>query len=77
MAVDELKKGITMMIMMLTIMFVVAQLCGTTQSLDISTKKYCDDCRMMCRNECSIFNCILGCMQRNCNCCVTNSPACV
>ncbi|AES60411.2 transmembrane protein, putative [Medicago truncatula] len=49
MVVNGLKKGITMMMMMLVIMLVVTQVCGATQSLDMSTDEstdqYCHECK--------------------------------
>lgn len=73
MAVNKLKKGITMM-MILVIMLVLTQVCDATQSLDIgteeSTDQYCHECKMKCKDHCEFFICYNHCRWINCRCCV-------
>jgi len=79
MAMNKMKKSITlMMMMMVMMMFVVTQVCDATQSIDIdiSTKEYCRRCEMDCGAGCRNFECVTRCMDEKCRCCVTGSPAC-
>lgn len=76
MAVNKMKKSITLMMMMVMIMFVVTQVSHATQSIDISTKEFCRRCEMDCGEGCRNFECVNRCMDKKCRCCLTGSPAC-
>jgi len=66
MAENVMRKGITMMIMMLMIMLVVTQVCEATQSsID------CDQCRTVCGKQCGpptepLLICYRYCLHVNC-----------
>jgi hypothetical protein len=77
MVMNEMKKCITMIMMMLMVMLVVTKVCNANQSLDTSTGKYCDDCRLNCVKQCGSYFCVGTCMEKNCRCCVTKATACV
>ncbi|KEH25802.1 transmembrane protein, putative [Medicago truncatula] len=76
MAMNKMKKSITLMMMMVMIMIVVTQVCDATQSIDISTKEYCRRCETNCCVGFHNYACVKQCMELECRCCVTGSPAC-
>jgi len=74
MAVIEMKKGITVIMMMLMIIFVVNQVSDATQSID-ACKDDCRLCEQNCLDGCFSFGCVRECKTRKCPCCLHSSPA--
>ncbi|KEH23418.1 Thionin-like protein [Medicago truncatula] len=72
MAVTEMKKGITIIMMMLMIIFVVNQVSDATQSID-ACKYDCRLCEQNCVDACFSGGCIVECKKRNCPCCLRSS----
>lgn len=79
MAVNQMKKCITIMMMMLIIMLVVTRVCYATRYIDTSPKDFCTHCINNCLSDCFGgygVTCTDECEAKNCPCCVKNPPDC-
>lgn len=74
MAVNEMKKGMTIIMMMLMIIFGVNQVFDATQTI-YACQDYCGLCEKNCRDGCFSFRCIKQCKTNKCPCCLHSTPA--